>query len=248
MLRAILDDPPFPKSRSVIVDGVLAALMTPQLTKEATSLVTNENRDQIIEFMLMLGSPAVRRVLERLAIEEDAAARRSLIDLLAVLARDNPTPLLTSLSDGRWYVVRNVVAILAKTGLPLAAEPIRQTTTHADPRVRLEALRGLVRLNNREAAPSVLIALADPEERVHSGAAGLLRSLEAGTFEERLFGLLTSGTLPHSSLLGIAQYLVDHVPSSSADLTALATRRFALKPAQRAGRNAVRSALRNHNG
>ncbi|MEE8330403.1 MAG: HEAT repeat domain-containing protein [Acidimicrobiia bacterium] len=248
MLRAILDDPPFPESRAGVVDGVLAALMTPQLTMEATSLATGESRDQIIELMLMLGSPAVRRVLERLAVEEDTAARRSLIDLLAVLARDNPTPLLTSLSDDRWYVVRNVVAVLAKTGLPLAAEPIRQATAHADPRVRLEALRGLVRLDSREATPSVLNALGDPEERVRSGAVGLLRSLEGGTFEKRLQVILASGALPHSTLVGIAQHLVDHVPDSLADMRALATRRFVLKPARRAGRSAARRALRNDNG
>lgn len=243
MLETVLDDPPFSTERIGVLENALARLVTADLTEEAARATGRSEREAVLTFMRAIGAPAVRRVMERLANEEDAARRRLLIELLAELATENPTPLLASLADERWYVVRNVVAVLAKTGLPEAAEPMRRAAEHADARVRVEAIRGLVRLDNREAVPSVLRALGDRSDRVRSTAVTLLRSLSTGTFEVKLKDLLAAGALPDDALAGIASHLAQHVPGARADLQEIASRRFTLKRSERAARAAARAAL-----
>ena len=245
MLRAILDDPPFPAGRAPVVDNALAELVSPELIKAATSRSVAGRSELVIEFLRILGSPALRRVTELLVAEEDGAARRHLIDLLANLATEDASPILASLSDERWFVVRNMVVILAKTGLANAIEPVRQAVAHPDARVRVEALRGLVALDNLEAAPTVVSALGDPEKRVRDSAVTLLRALESGAIEDRLLTTLREGATDGDTLHRIAQYLVDVAPDTVDEVKTLAGRKFAFKAAQRASRAAAKQALRS---
>jgi hypothetical protein len=100
--------------------------VTEALKKTATA---HHRRDNIRHANYRKGSPeyqsayaylsnlereATEILLELLAEENDRTARIFLLDLVKALGKNQLTLLGEHLSDGRWYVVRNVVSILAK--------------------------------------------------------------------------------------------------------------------------------------
>jgi len=83
------------------------------------------------------------------------------------------------MNDSRWYVVRNMVAILGSLGDPDLAPRIVASLSHPDLRVKKEAIRGLSKLSH----PSAVSALGElcffPEETIAlSATAALSRKKE----------------------------------------------------------------------
>jgi hypothetical protein len=90
-----------------------------------------------------LGSSAIRNLLAALAVEEDRAARRRLLDVLAALGPAVAPGAAALLGDPRWYVVRNMLLLLRRVGDPGSLPEVRRAAAHPDLRVRLEAIRSL---------------------------------------------------------------------------------------------------------
>jgi HEAT repeat protein len=65
--------------------------------------------------------------------------------------------------DPRWYVVRNVVGILARTHDPSALPYLERTLRHNDERVRRETIRALMGIRDALAAEMLTGALADED-------------------------------------------------------------------------------------
>jgi HEAT repeat protein len=136
----------------------------------------------------LLGRAAVKPLLENLADEPSMAVRKSLVDLLSTMARDHATLLGASVSDSRWYFVRNVVAILSSTKSSAVLMYLERTLRHPDARVRRETIRGLSGINDRLATEMLVASLADEDVQNvqlaarylgESGARGAVPALEA---------------------------------------------------------------------
>ncbi|HEY5548980.1 MAG TPA: HEAT repeat domain-containing protein [Coriobacteriia bacterium] len=91
----------------------------------------------------VLGESMIDPLLEVLAREQDMSARKALIELISSSAHDYIPELGARMSDPRWYLVRNVVAILSSTHSTEALPYLQRTLRHADARVRRETIRGL---------------------------------------------------------------------------------------------------------
>jgi len=127
-------------------------------------------RETQIDFSLVehlvgrLRLAAAEPLLDALEASESRTVRRRLLDLITQLGPEVATLIFERLPDERWYVVRNMLMLLADVG----AECVDVGTTyarHADPRVRREALRLLVQTPSaREAA--ICSGLEDTDERV----------------------------------------------------------------------------------
>lgn len=124
-----------------------------------------------------LGSLAVIPLLEQLAEEADMSVRKSVIDMLAVMAPDNIAVLGDRIGDPRWYVVRNIVAILGSTRSPAVVQYIERTLQHPEPRVRREAVRALSGIADRRAADLLIAMLADEDAQNVQLAARYLGTL-----------------------------------------------------------------------
>ncbi len=246
LITAVRDDPPYPPERTAVVDAALASVLSPDLIGRAAVGADPQERSNVIEFIRRLGPLAQRRVIDQLAAEDDAGVRRTLIDLLVELAQHDPAPLFTALTDERWYVVRNVVVVLSRTGLDEAIEPIARVADHDDGRVRVEVLRALVRLRARESTLAVLDALQDDAERVRRTALLLLPELDAAAIESRLTQLLEGSAATEDILVGIAEYLVERSPRGREAVQAAASKRLAIRKGTRATRRAAQTALKSH--
>jgi hypothetical protein len=136
-----------------------------------------------------LGETAIDPLLEMLADEEDPAARRTLIDLLSVRALDHVPQLGARLTDDRWYLVRNLVTILASTRSPIVLPFMERTLRHGDARVRRETIRGLSTIHSATAASLLVAALNDAEAsnvQVTARYLGLVGAVSAAPALERV--------------------------------------------------------------
>lgn len=113
-----------------------------------------------------LGDPAVRELLLLLAEESDMARRRHLFDFLGGLGAALGPHAAAALGDPRWFVVRNMLALLRESGDRTQVEAVRATALHADPRVRLEAVRALATLDRHPPDSLVDRLLSDPDPKV----------------------------------------------------------------------------------
>jgi hypothetical protein len=111
-----------------------------------------------------LGADAAEPMLEALMESESRQTRRVLLDRLRDMGHAVAPLAVARLADSRWYVQRNMLAIIAE--LPRLPEGFRPGDffEHPDDRVRREALRLMLRQPTwRERA--ICRALADPDDR-----------------------------------------------------------------------------------
>lgn len=105
-----------------------------------------------------MGLTAAAPMLDALARAESQSTRRKLLSLLSGLGPGVGAAVVERLDDGRWYVIRNLLALLALLPeLPRGFSAAR-FRNHSEPRVRREAVK---------------LQLRDPEERDHAICASL---------------------------------------------------------------------------
>lgn len=137
----------------------------------------------------VLGESMIDPLLEVLAAEQDMTARKALIELISSSAHDYIPELGARLGDHRWYLVRNVVAILASTRSPEALPFLQRTLRHADARVRRETIRGLAGIRVALADSMIAAALNDVDVQNVQAAArhlGLIRARSAAPALEQV--------------------------------------------------------------
>ncbi len=112
-----------------------------------------------------LGPAAAEPMLDVLMESESRQVRRVLIDKLLRMPEAVRPLLPPRVADERWYVVRNALFLAAELpGTPLVADAMPHRS-HADARVRREALRVLFR-SAEERTRAICTALADDDPRI----------------------------------------------------------------------------------
>jgi hypothetical protein len=119
-------------------------------------------------------------LLDVLATSENRATRRKLIDRLARAALDTGPYIAARLEDDRWYVLRNMLLLMERSGHIPEGFSATRWTTHQDSRVRYEALRLQLTIP-RERERAVRTALDDDDPRiVRLGLATLQQECPSG--------------------------------------------------------------------
>ena len=108
-------------------------------------------------------------LLDALCMSPRRTVRRRLLDLLSTTPVDITPLLIARLKDERWYVLRNILSLLARSRHVPETFSVVPWTRHPDARVRSEAIRLQLTLP-RERDQGVEAALSDPDPRiVHLG-------------------------------------------------------------------------------
>jgi hypothetical protein len=126
-----------------------------------------------------LGRPLIRALLLALGEEEDRARRRVLFDFVRSLSAEVVDEARALLADPRWYVVRNMIALLHSVGDQKVGPQLVSCLEHPDPRVRLEALRNVAEVSAGLPPALVRRLMADPDPKVAARAARLGGNLGA---------------------------------------------------------------------
>ncbi len=192
MILALLDRAP---EGSEVAAELARKLTTPTQLKRmlAGEDVDVEGLDRLVE---RLGATAVAPLLEALAESQSRAVRRKIFDVLARVKAGVADAALRGLNDERWYVQRNMLALLQRLDdLPSGFSPLPYLQ-HDDPRVRREAVPLALRdPSTRERA--IAAALADTDERiVRTALLEVQDSLPEGLVPVVAGRLLQSDTFP----------------------------------------------------
>jgi len=139
--------------------GIFTYEMVASLRKaiDGTGRIASSELGKLIR---CLASEAVFPLCELLAQVERRDVRYAIVEAVADLGGKSPALFFSFLQDERWYLVRNVVCILARIASPEALEPLSRLIGHPEPRVRKEVL---------------LLLEAMPDPRAKSLLVGFLR-------------------------------------------------------------------------
>jgi len=117
-------------------------------------------------YMGELGEKGLAAMVEALGAEEDMSVRKYIIDVLIAMCRDRIYLLGAYVDDPRWYLVRNIVSIMARFHDPVTIPYLRRTFFHPNPKVRSETIRALGLTGSYGASDLLMQGLQDPDERM----------------------------------------------------------------------------------
>lgn len=128
------------------------------------------------ELLLVLGSAATRNLIHMLAEETNRSRRRRLFDFVASLGTVIIPEIKPFLSDPRWFVVRNMIALLRTVSDRTLLTDVRRCANHPDIRVRLEAIKTLIELDPSPPKNLLEDAIRDPDPKIAEKAITLAGS------------------------------------------------------------------------
>lgn len=218
---------------TILNEEIIAGLMELGSQEETSALVS------------LFGDAAVDALLQRLAAEEVGARRSMLIGVVANLVSGHGLMLRRWVEDERWYVARNVMTIVQRSGS--SAEMLKMIETgmrHPHPAVRKEAVRALGPAG-AEALPRLVILTSDPEREVALAAADALGSVAlVGEGGAAILGEVVR-TARDNDVRERALELIDRHPADEATEVLASIARFRSKPrAPRAIRRHAKALVR----
>lgn len=128
-------------------------------------------RAELVRVCAAVGHEMAVAVSDALSDTTDRAARRAYMEAMVALGPVGMPVLEEMMEDGRWFVVRNAVAVLGEVGGDRAVERITATLAHPHARVRREALLSLARVGGEDAGLLISGMIADPDPDVRLAAA-----------------------------------------------------------------------------
>ncbi len=151
--------------RLVAAVGRLAGAAEMRSVHEALRIYRkgSPEHEACLRLLAALGTLAIDPLLEVLADEPDMAVRKSLVELISTIADRHIDEVGERVTDGRWYVVRNVVSILGATRRAEIVPFLGRTIRHADGRVRRETIRALAGVPAALAETMLAAALEDDD-------------------------------------------------------------------------------------
>lgn len=162
------------------LEGAVRHLMKPQALHMLTGRVAyTHDAATLLPLLARGGDAAVGSLLRHLFEAQDGMARRAYFD--GIVAMDVGAALLfDSLSDPRWYVVRNAAALLGEMNVEEADVALLPLLAHQDERIRIAVARALFRLRTSAALAGLhrMVQDAHPEvRRIAAAAYGLSGTL-----------------------------------------------------------------------
>jgi HEAT repeat protein len=148
----------------------LGHLATDEMTNYLTAYLLAvegepKTRGTLIQVLAFQGGRITRYLMERLA-KESAAAKRKLLAEVLVRSGLAALPIVYEyLTDDRWYVVRNAIAILGDIRSKESLGQLTPLLQHDEIRVRRETIRALTKIGGKLAIKILLqTAVADDQE------------------------------------------------------------------------------------
>ena len=193
-LSAVAADPSTSATHRERMLSVLDSIASPGSLARVTTALRRYSPDSeeylaCRRLLDVLGDTMIDPLLEVLANEEDMASRKALIELISSSAHDYIPELGARLGDPRWYLVRNVVALLGSTHSSKALPFLQRTLRHGDARVRRETIRALAGIRGPLVGAILAAALNDSDAQNVRAAIryiGMLGAMPAVSALERL--------------------------------------------------------------
>jgi HEAT repeat protein len=158
------------------------------------------NSESLRLFLSQLDKSSVIPLSNLMGEIQDIKYRKVLIDALVILGRDNIEVLAAGLRDHRWFVVRNVAAILGRIGDKTSLEYLRQALNHPEPKVRREIVRSLGLVGGAKAGEILLHAVEDQDPQIRMAALRYLPTAHSHSVLDSIVELITRPGFDERSL------------------------------------------------
>ncbi|MCW9049629.1 MAG: HEAT repeat domain-containing protein, partial [Deltaproteobacteria bacterium] len=106
-----------------------------------------ELHHQIVAYIAAVGEPYSDLLIEQLGLAPEWSERQRWINILESIGGDAQQKILRALTDERWYLVRNLLAVLGKKLDPHNIKKVQKLSEHPHPKVRIEVIRILFSCN-----------------------------------------------------------------------------------------------------
>lgn len=116
------------------------------------------SHEALLAVLSAAGPSGISLAIAKMGSTANLAVRKELSSLLVGVGASAVPVILKMMQDSRWYIVRNLCAILGDIGMPAAVPELQACLQHTDIRVCKEAVRSLAKIGGRE-AESAIIAL-----------------------------------------------------------------------------------------
>jgi len=133
------------------IEETLIRLTTGETIHAFVDMVQKATPDKVASIQKLataLGSAARKNLLMALAEENNRSRRRRLFDFIASLGPSIVPDVVSYLSDERWFVLRNMLALLRSVQDRSSLPDVRRMAKHPDLRVRMEAIKSLLALDS----------------------------------------------------------------------------------------------------
>jgi len=144
----------------VLDRGLLARLVRDTLQRRGGP---SDDVQKALMAVRELAVPHLVRLLER---EPEAAARGQLCTLMANIYAGRADLVGATLATASWHLARNLVFVLGELHDPTAVKYLTPLASHAEYRVRREALEALRKIPGDQARTAVIGFLRDPDPRI----------------------------------------------------------------------------------
>jgi hypothetical protein len=166
-----------------------------KLINRLTHLAYEQREEPDIEegfkrYISELGERGIVSLIEVLGTEEDMSCRKYMIDVLAELCENQVHILGTFVNDPRWFLVRNIVTIMAHLHNPDTLPYLRITLLHNNEKVRAETVRSLGLIGGYEACNILINNISNLDEKTRILCIRWLGRLEEGRAVGRLVNML----------------------------------------------------------
>ncbi|MBT0663789.1 hypothetical protein KI809_05685 [Geobacter pelophilus] len=150
---------------------------------------------EIGNLIIKIGASFIGPILDRLAEEQNMSLRRYYMDILQRIGDRGREEIIARLRDNRWYFVRNLVLILRNFDANLVIPHIRRLTNHPHSKVKQEAIKALLFLQDSEADRLLLRDFASGDRETVINAVRLAEQSKHAEVIRCLTDFLTRGGL-----------------------------------------------------
>jgi HEAT repeat protein len=148
---------------------------------------------ELTEYFSSLGPPAIKTLLDSLEDEKSRHVRLLTCQSLARMGDLAVGVVAERLDHEQWFVVRNAASILGQIGVADCVPHLQKALSHAEPRVKREALKGLASMKTEEAIDLICECVQEHDIDICKAALGWVAILRSSRAMPALQGLLGNG-------------------------------------------------------
>jgi len=139
--------------RAALYAACIRSALVPEVVLEAVTAESAEDHPHLATLLGPFGDEGVEALLDLLGDEQDRNRRGLLFGALRRIIPQHTDPVVSRLTDERWFVVRNAVLLLGSAGNADVLPRLAEVARHPSPEVRAEVADAVASAGGAAAVP-----------------------------------------------------------------------------------------------
>lgn len=193
-IKPIIEDGSMGEENIRILRKIYTTINSEPFIQEIGRIIESEaiiEENEFIGFVKHLDKTSIPFFMHLMGELQSIKGRRLAINALSILGRLDIKTLAKGLYDSRWYVVRNIIAILGKIADTASIEYLTKILSHTDQRVRREVIKTIGGIGGLTIFPYLKNALNDNDPSVRMTAARMLSNTRTEIAKKTLLSELS---------------------------------------------------------